>query len=116
VFTGSFDEVVVPVELLRRLVGDAASVALVAVVPLVPTAEGDPPGAAVARFVEPAVPAPTGPQGSVVLPMLLDDVVPVPCVDVVVVPDVLVRPLLPVVLVWLWSPVVVVCDWPEVCD
>jgi hypothetical protein len=41
-----------------------------------------------ASDVEPAVPAPTGQHGTVVLPMVEADVVPVPCVDVVVVPDV----------------------------
>jgi hypothetical protein len=47
------------------------------------------------RLVDPAVPAPAGPHGSVVLPIVLDGVVPVPCVDVVVVPVLVGRPCRP---------------------
>jgi hypothetical protein len=102
VFTGSLEDVVVPVELLARLDGEAAALALVPDVPVVPTAEGELPCAAAVRFVEPAVPAPAGPHGSVVLPMLVEGVVPVPWVEVVVVPEfvVLVRPLRPAGVPW----------------
>jgi hypothetical protein len=114
VFTGSFAEVVVPVELLARLVGDAASLTPCAEVPVVPTAPRDASSAVPARFVEPPVPVPAGPHGSVVLPMVLGAVVPVPCVDVVVVP--LVTPVVSVALVRPPVDVVVcgwlVCDWP----